>query len=324
MALALTVPAVLLASLLSLAMPCPGQAPSPPAAASSGQPASPAAAADVSLPELPQDPKAVFAAAAPLYDFASPTLKPWHMKVSYQLYDEASNPTTKGVFEYWHSGPKMFRRSWSRDGQTQDDWWLDSKHYQMGTGGRAGYFERELTEALMPPIAAKAKLDDRWDIDWKEKPGSNKAPCLQVEQAAHAGADGKVRPMGDATVYCFDAHRAILLVYSQQNGPTVFYSGLLRTQVSSSRSKSRSHSIGAKDLPRRLISWTEFRLHPWPSLHRQDSNRYRAGSQQGKQSAQACSAPGWSPVIRPATKSLGFREPWCWQPRLVRMAICMM
>lgn len=34
--------------------------------------------------ELPKDPRAILAAAAPYYDFSDPALKPFHLKASYQ------------------------------------------------------------------------------------------------------------------------------------------------------------------------------------------------------------------------------------------------
>jgi hypothetical protein len=46
--------------------------------------------------ELPKDPRAMLAAAAPFYDFNDPALKPWHLKGTYQLYDENGKPRGAG------------------------------------------------------------------------------------------------------------------------------------------------------------------------------------------------------------------------------------
>jgi len=45
---------------------------------------------------LPSDPRELFAAAAPFYDFTSPELKPWHLKATYQLYDENGKNSEEG------------------------------------------------------------------------------------------------------------------------------------------------------------------------------------------------------------------------------------
>jgi hypothetical protein len=38
-------------------------------------------------------------AALPQYDFNGTSMKPWHMKGSYQLYDEFGNPAQQGSYE---------------------------------------------------------------------------------------------------------------------------------------------------------------------------------------------------------------------------------
>lgn len=63
-----------------------------------------------SLPEIPKEPYAIFAKAAPFYDFTSSDLKPWHLKASYQLYDEKGKPSEQGTYEYWWVSPEVCRR----------------------------------------------------------------------------------------------------------------------------------------------------------------------------------------------------------------------
>jgi hypothetical protein len=38
-------------------------------------------------PNLPNDPQAILAMAAPFYDFSNPALTPWHLTATYQLCD---------------------------------------------------------------------------------------------------------------------------------------------------------------------------------------------------------------------------------------------
>jgi hypothetical protein len=67
-------------------------------------------------PGLPNDPREVFAMAAPHYDFADPALKPFHIKAAYQLYDEKGKPSEQGTFEYWWASPPAYRATWTRPG----------------------------------------------------------------------------------------------------------------------------------------------------------------------------------------------------------------
>jgi len=48
-------------------------------------------------------------------NFSSPTLKPWHMKVSYQLYDEKGKPTT-GELRVLVGEAGCYRSTWTREG----------------------------------------------------------------------------------------------------------------------------------------------------------------------------------------------------------------
>jgi hypothetical protein len=80
-------------------------------------------------PGLPKDPREIFAAAAPSYDFSDASLKPWHLKASYQLYDQNGKPTAQGTYEYWWASPKTYRSTWMHGGVTRSDWQAaDGKH----------------------------------------------------------------------------------------------------------------------------------------------------------------------------------------------------
>jgi hypothetical protein len=70
---------------------------------------------------LPKDPREIFAAAAKSYDFSDASLKPWHLKASYQLYKQNGKPTAQGTYEYWWASPKTYRSTWMRGGVRKCD-----------------------------------------------------------------------------------------------------------------------------------------------------------------------------------------------------------
>jgi hypothetical protein len=53
----------------------------------------------LSSARAPKDPRGMLEAALPQYDFNGTSMKPWHMKGSYQLYDEFGNPAQQGSYE---------------------------------------------------------------------------------------------------------------------------------------------------------------------------------------------------------------------------------
>lgn len=142
-----------------------------------------ASAQDTPTPQPSQlkDPRAILAAAAPFYDFNDPALKPWHLKATYQIYDDKGSPTEQGTFEYWWVSPKVHRVSWSRPGATRTDWYTaDGKQAYVETGERLSYFEKGLQSNLFSPLPSTETIDPskfrlmRNDL----KLGGTRFPCV--------------------------------------------------------------------------------------------------------------------------------------------------
>lgn len=125
---------LVLSSLLVLSLFVPVLAPGQAATQTPSTPAASTTTAPAQLPSLPKDPAEIFAAAEPLYDFSSPTLKPWHLKASYQLYDEKGQPSAQGTYEYWWASPGTYRSTWKRPALEHTDWHVDGKHYNSESG----------------------------------------------------------------------------------------------------------------------------------------------------------------------------------------------
>jgi TonB family protein len=209
-----------------LVTPC--AAPQAPDTSSAASQASPA------LPALPKEPDKIIAAAAPLYDFSSPTLKPWHIKVSYQLYDLDSKPTEQGTFEYWWAAPEVYRSTWKRGGMERSDWTVNGEYYHVESGGSLGYFERNLLSDLETPLVAPAKGDPA-KVHFesvKENLGSVNLPCVRSSYLSSAKLAGRSEftPANSNSIYCFDSSHPVLLAYLQPGGPSVAYRSLQQTQ----------------------------------------------------------------------------------------------
>ena len=156
---------------------------------------------------LPKDPRAIFAAAAPYYDFNDPALKPWHLKASYQLYDDKGDPTEKGTFEYWWVSPKVYRRTWSRPGATHTDWYTaDGKHAYFSTGHGLSSFEFKLPSAFLSPLPDASELDsanNRLDREQMAL-GTGKLTCVMVAPKMSQPGQVQQLPLGLFPTYCFD------------------------------------------------------------------------------------------------------------------------
>jgi TonB family protein len=164
---------------------------------------------------LPKDPRAILAAAALFYDFSDPALKPWHIKATYQLYDDKGNPAEQGTFEYWWASPKIYRSSWLRPGATHTDWHTaDGKHAYLSTGGGLSFFEYKLQSALFSPLPESADLDPaKIRLDRQEvKMGDVKFPCIEVIPLMPQHGQVQAVPLGLFPTYCFDPELPALRV----------------------------------------------------------------------------------------------------------------
>lgn len=162
---------------------------------------------------LPKDPHEIFAAAQPFYSFNDGTLKPWHLKASYQLYDEAGNPTERGAYEYWWVSPQVNRSSWARPSASHSDWHTaDGKHEYQATGEALNYFEYKVQSAFLSPLPDAGALDSansRLDRQTVTQEGV-KMPCVMV--VPHMPQDSQKVPLGLFPTYCFDLKMPVLRV----------------------------------------------------------------------------------------------------------------
>ena len=156
----------------------------------------------------PHTPRDFFDAAAPAYNLDDPTLKPWHLKATYQLYDQDSKPTSQGTYEHWWASPQVYRNSWSRSDATHTDWHTaDGKHAYRGEGV-IDYFEYALQSALLSPLPSQAELDpSNFRLERENLTlGGTKYPCIKVIPLMQQHGQLQVIPLGLFPSYCFDTN----------------------------------------------------------------------------------------------------------------------
>lgn len=177
-----------------------------------GQAAS--AAGQPDIPGLPKDAREVFAAAGPFYDFSDPALKPWHLRASYQLYDEKGNPGEKGTFEYWWASPQVYRTTWTRGDTTHSDWHTgEGKGASRATGEPLKYFEYKLRSALLSPLPTESELDPAKSHLVRDSLNLSgvKLQCIMVGPIMTSpGHVVEQPPLGLFPTYCFDSKVPVL------------------------------------------------------------------------------------------------------------------
>lgn len=163
-----------------------------------------------------REPRAVFSAIAPYYDFMDANLKPWHLRVNYQLDDEEGNPSGEGTFEYWWVSPKVYRSKWTRGNAVHSEWHtLDGKILAQATGEPLSVFEYWLQSALLSPIPAAVDLDSTKSILVDHSIASQNAHtrCIMVVPSEIKEQDARTMPFGIYPEYCVNRVKPILLGY---------------------------------------------------------------------------------------------------------------
>ncbi len=181
-------------------------------------------------PESATGPAAILARAWPFYDFTSASVKPWHLKVSYTLYDAAGRHPQEGVFEYWWASPDLSRSTWTRTGLKHTDWHMANGHLSYESeGSPISLFEYKLEAALIAPLPRARDLDPGTSrLKLKYEAGDR--TCLTILPAHGTGAPGetpggpkKAPAEGPYPTYCFEAEGPVLRsVYSFERVLTQF------------------------------------------------------------------------------------------------------
>jgi len=159
------------------------------------------------VPEPGSGPAAVLAKAWPFYDFTDKRVNPWHMKVSYVVYDaKGKHP---GVYEYWWASANLWRSSWTRAGVSHTDWHMGNGRLAYeAKGDTLTLFEYKLEAALIAPLPRARDLDP---ARVKLNP-AGAARCFSiVPRAGDDGAgDAGAAKEGPFPTYCFDRETPVL------------------------------------------------------------------------------------------------------------------
>jgi protein TonB len=197
--------------------------------------------------DLPKDPQAILADAATNYDFSDfsdPALGPFHLKATYQLYDENDNPTEQGIFEFWsapphphnqfeYSSPK-YRISWSRPSAKYSGWFLESGEYAYESKGEPlKLFEYELRALLLTPLPRPIYFKEGRFRVVEQKADKDRMGerCFEVVPKGRQVATPERPQEGSGPSYCFDETGTRLLsFYSPYERVLTRYGGVTQMQ----------------------------------------------------------------------------------------------
>jgi TonB family protein len=157
---------------------------------------------------------AALAKAWPFYDFATDSVKPWHMKVLYSIYEAEGKHAQSGVYEYWWASPDRSRSTWTRGEMRHTDWHLGNGRLAYeAKGDPLTLFEYKLEAALIAPLPRARDLDP---AHFKVDPvrGASCFSIVPTGEGDTAAAESRPRSEPRFPTYCFEKGTAVLRTMS--------------------------------------------------------------------------------------------------------------
>jgi TonB family protein len=128
-------------------------------------------------------------------------LKPWHLKMSFQLYDAKGNPTEKGTIEEWWAEPSKEKTIYTSPSYTSTEIRTKGGFYRSkGTPSVPSLLEL-LRRQVVHPMPSEGDIADSHPDLRKETIGKVPMDCIMLGQPIKNVA---YAPLGLFPTYCFD------------------------------------------------------------------------------------------------------------------------
>jgi hypothetical protein len=157
----------------------------PPSSRTGQMPALPAAASNhtPTNPPVPQDPEEMLLAAAQVNGLDAPGLKPWHILVSYDKFDEDGDNVDSGTYEELWAGPKKYRLSYTSHDFTQTDIATADGLYRVGAEKWPGELQTRVRDEFVRPMFREMNLQYAKPEEKKLQLGKTKVPCVLLRRS---------------------------------------------------------------------------------------------------------------------------------------------
>jgi TonB family protein len=167
--------------------------------------AQPPGPADLVNTPTPTDPRERLALGQRLNNLVGPDVQPWHLKASYEVFDENGKSIDKGAFEEWWVSEKKYKLGYQGAEFSQEEYGTDHGMLHSGQkdwpSGPLSFLRRTIEQ----PIPSKEDLDDWGQLNLERKFGTAQLPCTALSY--HGGKEVSER----SASFCFEPTKAILL-----------------------------------------------------------------------------------------------------------------
>jgi len=126
------------------------------------------------------DAKALMLLAKESNGLADPDLKPWHLRATFQLYDDAGNAAEKGIYEEFWVGPKRFKVGYSGDAWARTDYGTDNGPLRAGTASALPLWVVDARREFVEPLPSQNIIDHELFSLKQIDAGGEQLRCLRM------------------------------------------------------------------------------------------------------------------------------------------------
>lgn len=207
---------------------------------------------DLPIPEKASD---ILSSAAQVNGLDAAGLKPWHIVVGYDVFDDDGDNVGDGRYEEFWVGPKQYRIIYTSKDFTQTDVATDHGLYRSGNQAWPGELQTRVRDEFVRPMfremnIAYGKLE-KTSLDF----GQMKLPCVQFRRT-EASPFIVISPYG-SPAFCFGPNSLMLRYIKGGTSPItvgnkILYQKIVRFQNRFVPSEVQVMRVGKKFLEMRL------------------------------------------------------------------------
>ncbi|HLK03931.1 MAG TPA: hypothetical protein VKT53_05780 [Candidatus Acidoferrum sp.] len=139
--------------------------------------------------------------ASALNGLESPNIRPWHIVIHYEKYDEDGDNDDSGTFEEFWAAPDKYKRIYKSESFNQTDYATSKGLFRLGNRQWPKLVQLEVRSEVVAPFLYAASLHGFHARKWNRTFSGQNLQCVVLEQ--NSG-------ISDPTQYCFQPNTSVL------------------------------------------------------------------------------------------------------------------
>jgi TonB family protein len=169
--------------------------------------------------DLPRAPKALMLLAAKTNGLTGDDVKPWHLKVSFTMLDEAGKTTDQGTIEEFYAGAHKSKTVFTSAALVQTYYHTEKGYLRTGSLNPESHLLFVAWSEFIMPVEFSEKMMNGLGFELERRDlGGTKLRCLAIKEST--GSPVMSGPL--STSYCLDDDLPILRLVNRERDPRRF------------------------------------------------------------------------------------------------------